>query len=208
MSGVDSMAVEAVIFDLGNVILPFDHHTVSQRLSALSPKCEGEIFRTLFRSQLGRDYDLGQVSSTEFFCQARSALHLDVGFGEFREIWCDIFSLNEGVARIIEALKGRASLFLLSNTNEMHFKHVRRHFEVVNLFDEALLSYQLGLQKPDPQIWQEAVRRAGVLPRQCAYVDDVEEYVEVARGLGLYAIHFRGVERLRRELEGLVPSLQ
>jgi putative hydrolase of the HAD superfamily len=106
------------------------------------------------------------------------------------------------VAQLIQELRGRMRLFLLSNTNAMHFDHIRRRFEVLEAFEEALLSFELGVGKPEPEIWREALRRAGLPPARCAYVDDILEYVETARRLGLKGLHFQGAGRLRRELEG------
>lgn len=193
-----------VIFDLGGVIVDFDHHTVSRRLSPFSPRTEGEIFQALFQSQLGRDYDLGRMSSEEFFQRAWEALELDLEFGEFQEIWSDIFSLNEEVARLLEELRGRVHLFLLSNTNALHFAHIRRHFPVLEVFEEMLLSFELGMRKPDPRIWQEALQRAGLPAERAAYVDDSLEYVAVARRLGLKGLHFQSSGNLRRELRELL----
>jgi putative hydrolase of the HAD superfamily len=201
--GMVGVGVEVVVFDLGNVIVEFDHRTVSHRLSQSSPRLEGEIFEVLFRSELSEDYGSGRVSSLEFYRRCRDRLQLEVDFEEFRAVWSDIFSLNREVAEYVDELGARVRLFLLSNTNEMHYDHISRHFGVAGLFDEVLLSYQLGVRKPDPRIWQEALRRAGVSASACAYVDDIEEYVEVARELGLRGVHFRGAEALRRELEGL-----
>jgi len=70
----------------------------------------------------------------------------------------------------------------------------------LDLCDEITLSYELRLGKPEPDIYRHSLERLGLQPHETLFVDDREENVEAAVALGLQAIRFAGIERLRAEL--------
>ena len=89
--------IEVILYDLGNVILPFSHYQIAEKLSRLSQKREDrdpqEIFSYLFDFQHGlvNRFDLGQVSPEEFFQSIKDHLALSISFDQFIPIWTDIF---------------------------------------------------------------------------------------------------------------------
>src|SRR4030042_5392781 len=104
--------IEVILFDLGNVILPFDHHQMGEKLLQFSLKKETEdpkkIFAYLFDLHTGAVhlYETGKMSSLEFFQSLKDFFHLKISFDEFTTIWNDIFTENEDVSDIIRSLKG------------------------------------------------------------------------------------------------------
>ena len=86
---------------------------------------------------------------------------------------------------LVESLFGRVKVLLLSNTNVHPHRLVRPLLPLLERFDSLVLSYELGLAKPDPAIFAEALRRAGTAAARTAFFDDVEAYVEAARALGI-----------------------
>ncbi|MBU0581138.1 MAG: HAD-IA family hydrolase, partial [Candidatus Margulisbacteria bacterium] len=110
-----------------------------------------------------RSYDEGKISTDEFFREISSRLKLNISFAEFKPIWQNIFRLNRGVKEMILRLKKRYRLFLLSNTNELHFDFVKKKYDVLGLLDDYILSYKVGFSKPHPRIFQEALKKADVL---------------------------------------------
>ena len=89
---------------------------------------------------------------------------------------------------------------LLSNTNDIHFRFIRKHYPVLRHFDDFVLSYEVGVMKPDAGIYAEALRRAGVPPSECFFVDDKQVNVDAARKAGIDAVRFEGRERLESQL--------
>ncbi len=143
------------VFDLGNVILPFDNHQIAEKLhgrSGLRDTCTpSDIFRYLFDWEKGsiNGYEEGLCSSLEFFFEVRDRYKLDLGFDEFKDIWNDIFAENTEVSEIVTCLKARGfPLFLLSNTNELHFAYILERYPIVRLMDEWILSFEVGAKKP------------------------------------------------------------
>lgn len=189
-----------VAFDLGNVILPFDFFICCQRLAGYSPYSPQHIYQHIFKSSIIYAYEQGRLSSEEFFDQLQDELQLRLGFSSFCHVWGDIFTENRAVAQIIKGLRNGYRLFLLSNTNELHFEYVYQKFDVLRLFEEYILSYQVGYMKPNAHIYQQALKLAGIPAKKIIYIDDILEYTQAAGKAGIRGIHFTSVPRLEQEL--------
>ncbi len=199
-------SIEVILYDLGNVILPFDHFQIAEKLSRFSEKTEfrdpTKIFSYLFDFEKGavNGYEAGKVSSSQFFESLKRTLQLSLSFEEFIPIWNEIFVENKDVIRIILSQKGRWKLGLLSNTNPLHFDYALSKFSILRVFDRWILSHEVGLKKPAVEIFQRAIEWASVEPPRILFIDDMKRHVEVAASLGMQGIHFLSAERLREEL--------
>ena len=204
-------SIEAILYDLGNVILPFNHYQIAEKLSRFSQKRElrdpKKIFSYLFDLQKGiiNDFDVGKVSPREFFQTIKENLGLSISFDEFIPIWNDIFFENVEVSQIVLSQKGRWRLGLLSNTDPLHFNYVLSKFSIVRVFDKWILSYEVGFKKPAVEIFQMAIAWASVEPQKILFIDDTKKHVEVAISLGMQGIHFISAEQLKKELMFHLP---
>ncbi len=194
------MAIKTVVFDLGNVLLSFDHMRSCRAISSLSGFPAQKIYDEVFGSELEMQYDLGEISSAEFARRVKDAFGLAVDDREVQRIWADVFRPVSGMEELVLSLKGGYKLALLSNTNEWHFEHCLRTFPVLQQFEEFLLSYRLGSRKPDPAIFKEALRRTATAPEHCLYIDDIPDYILSAESLGINALCFEGIDKLRSEM--------
>ena len=198
--------IQVILFDLGNVILPFNNYQIAEKLSPFCQKKEfqdpKQIFSYLFDLEKGRinDFDRGKLSPPEFFQSVKQSLDLSLSFEEFIPIWTDIFTENREVSQIILSLKGRGRLGLLSNTDPLHFSYILSTFPVIRIFDKYILSYEVGFNKPDVRIFQKAMEWAAVDPKEILFIDDTKTHVETAVSLGMQGIHFISSDQLREEL--------
>jgi putative hydrolase of the HAD superfamily len=198
--------IEVILFDLGNVILPFNHYQIAERLSRFSQRKEFQdpqrIFPFLFDFEKGavNGYEVGKVSSIQFFNFLKEYLHLSLSFEGFIPLWNDIFTEDQGVSEIIRSLKGRKKLGLISNTNPLHFDYILAKFPVVQIFDKWILSHKAGFKKPAVEIFQKAIEWASVEPEKILFIDDIKGHVEVAVSLGMRGIHFISAQQLKEEI--------
>jgi len=191
---------KAVIFDLGKVLIHFDFRRGYQALEGLCPYPAAEIPRRIAPTGLVERFETGLVEPHDFVEQLSSAIGLRTDYAGFCDIWNGIFQEPLIPERILEGLAARYRLVLLSNTNAIHFESIRARYPLLRHFHELVLSYQVRAMKPDPAIFQEAVRRAGCLPQECFYTDDIAAYVEAARALGIDAVRFESAAQIEREL--------
>ena len=192
--------IRTIISDLGNVLLHFDHMQSCRRLAKSCHLSPEQIYDAMFDSDLVRDYDLGRISSETFGRRSMERLKVNLEMDQIRDIWSDIFHPVSGMEELITSLKENYRLVLLSNTNEWHFEHCYKTFPVVCLFEHLALSYKLGCQKPDREIFEKALAMAGAHPEETLYIDDIPVYVDTARRLGVKAICFKDRDQLAKEM--------
>jgi putative hydrolase of the HAD superfamily len=198
--------IKVILFDLGNVILPFNHYQIAERLSRFSQKKEFQdpkrIFSYLFDFERGavNGYEIGKVSSTQFFESLKEYLHLSLSFEDFIPIWNDIFTEDQKVSKIIRSLKGKKKIGLISNTNPLHFDYILAKFPVIKVFDKWILSHEVGFKKPAIEIFQKAIEWGSVEPEKILLIDDMKKHVDVAISLGMQGIHFTSADQLKEEL--------
>lgn len=184
--------IAAVAFDLGNVLVRVDHFRFCRGLAAAAPGPLNpeEVYARVFDSGLEPDYDTGRLSSREFYRRITRFFQLTLDYPKFCALWTDIFDPMEDMEEVVGHLKGRYPLFLVSNTNPLHFYYIRRRFPLVRHFRGFILSYRVGSRKPEAGIYQALIQETGQPPGRCLFIDDIMPFVEAARRQGLRAWHF------------------
>lgn len=195
--------IEAVIFDLGNVLIDFDHRIAAKKIAEFTGKTGEEIYNLFFDSQLTRSFEEGKISPRQFFSGVKEILGVSIDYDEFSAVWNGIFFFSQknlGVYNIARSLKKRYRIALLSNINALHLEYVRKTFPVFDAFDYFIASCEVGSCKPDPDIYQKALEVLKAEPQNVFYTDDRIELVESANRLGIKGFVFRGVEQLKSDL--------
>ncbi len=195
-----------IFFDLGNVILPFNHYQIAERLSLYVKEKQLQsspmIFSYLFDLKKGKinEFDTGKISPQEFFQSIKKDLGLSLSYDEFIPIWNDIFMEDPEVSKMIQSLKKRWRLGLLSNTDPLHVDYILSKFPILKAFEKRIFSYEVGFKKPAVEIFQKAIEWASVKPQKILFIDDIKEHIEVAVSLGMQGIHFVSAKQLRETL--------
>jgi putative hydrolase of the HAD superfamily len=198
-------------FDLGNVLLYFDHETACRQMAAVATTeahrvLPGDVRRIVFESELENLYETGQVTSREFYEAFCEAVGTRPDFDHLLHAACDIFWPNVSIKPVIGALRhANQPLGLLSNTNEAHWQYVSRgrYGLIPSAFDVLALSYELKAMKPDPMIFFRAAELAGVPPREIFYVDDRADNLAAAREVGYHTVLYSTTSELVVELREL-----
>lgn len=196
--------IKTIIFDLGNVILNFDHNPICEKIARNSKYSRDDIYNISLNSEEFRLYDNGRIRSEELFQWVLKRFDINISYEIFQSIWTGNFSLNNSIEVLLSNLKKNGyNLILLSNTNELHFDFIRENFRVIDVFDDLILSYKLGYSKPHMEIFIEALRKADSLAEDCVYIDDIEEFCKAAAKHGINSIIYRSTGQLIMELKEL-----
>lgn len=198
--------IKAVIFDLGNVLLDFDHGIAAKKIARLSHKSIEEIFNLFFDSPLTGMFEEGRISEREFFSGVKKMLGLKIDFKSFLPVWNEIFFFSEknrAACKIAAGLRAGYKTAVLSNINAAHHKYIKNTFPVFQDFSAVLTSYELGMRKPDPRIYKKAMQALGAAGEEIFYTDDRPELVESAKGLGIHGFTFTGAGQLEKDLASL-----
>jgi HAD superfamily hydrolase (TIGR01509 family) len=91
-------------------------------------------------------------------------------------------------------------LFLLSNTNALHFDYIQENYPVLKHFFQFILSYKVGSRKPEKGIYEYLLQQAGLPPEQILFIDDKMPFVAAAREHGIQAWQFTSREALQQQL--------
>jgi FMN phosphatase YigB (HAD superfamily) len=193
---------QAVVFDLGKVLLDFDYPRAVQNLVEHCAMSRDELLHLLQGPNLLR-YESGGFTSLEFFEEIRLASRFCQDFGTFETIFGDIFTPIDSMVQFHEQLRTRGvQTYIFSNTNEIAVNHLLRTYPFLRTFDGHIFSYEHRAMKPDPAIYrvvEKESRRAG---SSLIYIDDRKENVEQGEAFGWKTIHHRDpVETIARATE-------
>ena len=194
--------IKAILFDLGNTLIPFDYSRGFSRIAPFSSCPVEEMRRRIAASDLAQRFETGRMSGPQFVREFSELLELrPLDYRHFCDIWCSIFLPETLIPdRMILELRQNHRLVLLSNTNEIHFSMIWNNYPLLRHFHELVLSHRIGAMKPAPEIYRAAVERAGCRPEECFYSDDMPAFVDAARREGLDAVQFQSLPQLEQEL--------
>lgn len=194
--------IKAIIFDLGNVLIDFNHRIAAKKISCFTDKNPEEIFELFFDSQLTSLFEEGKITPEDFFLRVKKKLNLKLDYNEFVPIWNEIFFLtekNHEVYNLAKSLKKYYKLALLSNINILHFEFLLKNFPVFDVFNNIITSYEIGARKPSPLIYNKSLEILRVLPYEAFYTDDRPELAKFAKKLGIQAFVFSNIEQLKKD---------
>jgi putative hydrolase of the HAD superfamily len=197
-------APQFLYFDLGNVLLMFDHRRGCRQMAELTDTDPQLVWNFAFESGLELEYEAGLVSSQEFYQRFCEATGTRPDFDKLAVAASDIFEVNVPVKAIVgQLLAAGHRLGLLSNTNEMHWRFLSddRYGMIPAAFEQVVLSYEVKSVKPDPTIFRIAAKKAGLRPNQIFYVDDVAGHVAAAREVGFDAVQYSSPQTLVDDLK-------
>ena len=204
MTQRETVRIKAIIFDMGNVLISFDARKSSRAFSKILGVSEQELWEAFFVSDIEKSYTRGEISSEEFFKSVRARFPgRTIDFATFSRLWNDIFTENKDMEGLLAKLKKRYPLYLISNTNELHFEHVKARFNVLKYFTKCFPSHEVGVRKPDPKMFRHVLSDIRLAPKETVFIDDVEEFVEGAKRVGMRAIQFKSLATLEAELRKL-----
>jgi len=186
------------------VIIFFDNDIFFRKIANYSPFSMKEIAAlTSAHFDLVEYFDKGKMTPQEFYRQVTKAFKAKIDYDTFYSIYSDVFSPNPPVLEVMKRLKKNYKILLLSNTDVVRFGFIKKKFPKILIFNEYVLSYEVGLMKPDPGIYQEALKKAGAEARECVFIDDIKENVEAAMRLGIHGIQMEPETDLEAVLLGM-----
>lgn len=192
----------AIVFDLGNVLLPFDYKNMTDKLDKVKPGLGKYFIDTYFANyDFHRGYERGEISEEKFIERMLEILDHKVDAETFSRYFSEIFVENKKVTALLPELKKKYKLFLLSNTNSIHEEYGWGDCKFLEHFDSLILSHKAGAVKPEEKIYRAVEKISGLPSEEHIFVDDIEEYVNAAKSLGWDGIQFKSNEYFFDEMK-------
>ena len=199
-------AIDVLFLDLGNVLAFHDNEKLFREMASAFEVPVEEVRIRLDDGVWGRA-NRGQLPGDRLRQELVLRLGKSVDEARWLELWSCHFTVNRAMVEAVESLAGRVPLALLSNTHDQHVDYLRPRLPVLERFEALILSCEVGAVKPEPRIFEHALRELRVEGHRAAFFDDVPEYARAAVRSGLQGHVFEDVESFARDLALLGVSL-
>lgn len=198
--------IQTVIFDLSEVLIA-GLLGVEQQLAPRVGRPEADVLDAFGGARL-EALCCGRLSEDRFLAQILEEQGWDVTAGELKvAIRRNLERRVEGMDALLEQLRGRYELALLSDHAAEWVAHIRAVHPFLQAFSAQFFSYELGMTKRETATFEIALAALGRAPADCLFIDDSATNVRVARSLGIESIRFTGAPQLAVRLAplGVVP---
>ncbi len=193
--------ITTVFFDLGGVLLELRPDKTVNYLA----ECSGldrETVENSFPLEDYYQYERGIMDEAHFFNLWQEAMGGNaLPLTDFYTAWDNLIGHELATTNILTKIKPHHQVWLLSNTNAHHIRYQTPKFPFFDQVDGKIYSYLEGYRKPEPEIFNLALDRAGATPDESLFIDDMQVNVDQARKMGITTIHFTSPEELEIELK-------
>ena len=210
-----SAEIKNIIFDLGGVILDIDETITLNELNKKGVDGPKLLDSKEFR-ELDERFERGIVSARTFRKQAKILVgQPNMSDADFDYIWNSmLLDIPRERIQALEEIKKHYNIFLMSNTNEIHYDLYVRDLQLRfgykqfdDLFHKSYFSFDVHLMKPDPLFFEYILDHQNIKPEETLFIDDTETNVKIARRLGIKTYNIRRDELVRNLFEnGILRS--
>ncbi len=189
--------IKHIIFDLGEVIINVNPPAVKAWMKNKGVGNVDELHLKLLDKDLYHQLEKGMISPDEFRTAIREIIDIPLSDLELDEAWnAMLLDIPPERIKFMTRLKSKYRLYLLSNTNHIHWLSYDQYFQdtfdypsINTFFTNTWYSYLMGVRKPDPEIFKMVLKEGQFDPKEVAFIDDLIENVEAANALGIHGVH-------------------
>lgn len=204
-------SIKNIIFDLGNVIINIDTQRTANEMQKLGFKDFEKTYSLLSQTNLFNNLEKGLITPEKFHEEINSKLITKVSSEKINKAWgAMLLDFPKERIELLQKLNKKYRLFLLSNTNEIHYNQYNNDlvkqfgFGLSSLFEKAYYSFELGMRKPDTEFFEYVLNDSNLNPFETLFIDDLDKNIETASRLGLNVIWIDSEknENINKKLEG------
>jgi putative hydrolase of the HAD superfamily len=199
--------VRNVILDLGGVVFEWDPDAILEGYYA-DPGARGPMKAALFQHPDWLRMDRGDLSEAEVLArlEQRTGLPNAELVGLFEAIRASLRPKADTLALLEHLVRREVPLYCLSNMSATTFTHLRERHAFFSMFKGIVISGQINLMKPEPEIFEHVLREYALVRDQTIFVDDHPANIEAARTLGLHAVLFSDARQCESDLNPLLVA--
>jgi glucose-1-phosphatase len=198
LDSIDKKSISNIVFDWGGVITNINFDATIKAFADLGFASIENIFANYHQQELFSKLEKGQVEPKEYYNEMRLISGTSLSDTEIQKAWCKML-LNTPISRIelLKRLRENYKLYLLSNTNKIHSDYYTDYLEneynidYEGLFNKVYYSHELGMRKPDLEIFEFVLADETLIPQKTLFIDDTEINVDIASSAGIIALHLR-----------------
>ncbi len=191
--------IKTIIFDLGGVYLNRGLWTFWDYIEDKFGIPAQEV-RKNFLEYYG-PYFSGEISEKNFWQQHLKDLKIKKDWKNLRKILLDSFKPQKEMPELINKLRKNYRIGLLSDQTKEWWPYLDKKYEISKNFDFTVISYKIGFNKPQPEIYKIALKKSKCKSEECLFIDDLEHNLEPAKKLGMKTLFFENPKQIKKELE-------
>jgi glucose-1-phosphatase len=201
----ENHAIKAVIFDVGGVLLRTEDRGPREQMAKRLGLTYDDLSTLVFDSELAAKSTIGEVDEIEVWNHVQEKFGLSQEeMDHFRHNFWAGDRLDLELIDFIRSLRNNYRVGLLSNAWTGTRASLTDRFSFLDAFDVSIFSAEVGLKKPEPEIYEMILEQLEVEPSEAVFVDDFAENITAARQLGMHAVHFKSREQVIGEIKGLL----
>lgn len=184
--------ITTLIFDFGGVIINLDLPTCIQNLKELGVDNVEQYLSNFGQKEFFLQFEKGQIGIPEFRTEIRKLAGVKLTDDQIDSAWCSFLTdIPAEKLALLSELKKKYRMLLLSNTNPLHIEvsaageFAKAGKTIHDFFDKCYFSYEMGMAKPDKEIFEAVLSDAGVKPEECLFLDDGPKNIDMADKLGI-----------------------
>lgn len=189
--------IKALIFDFGGVLINIDYSATIRAFQKLGIHDFDGMYSQAMQSNLFDELEIGKISPQRFINGLLDFLPAGTSPNKVVEAWnAMILNVPPSSIELLKQLKSQGyTLFMLSNTNEIHINAAYREWDKVSderpqaLFNHVYLSNEIGMRKPNSEIFEFVCQEQAFKPSETLFIDDSIQHIEAAKKVGLNTFH-------------------
>ncbi len=191
--------IKAVIFDLGGVLFTNGTKKFIQDVSQ-TYDLDPQLVKEVMDGELGSQYREAKITRDEFWRAALEKLSISESIDSLERQWIDGYELIEGTKDIILELSKKYKVFYLSDNVRERVDKINSKYNFLEWFEDGIFSHEVGVRKPNPEIYKYTLKKAQVNPNEAIFIDDKQSALDPAKEMGITTILFESPEQLRTRL--------
>lgn len=189
--------LQAIIFDLGGVLIDIDYNVLRDSFARLGLGDFDAQFSKARQQRLFDRYETGEIATPVFRSSLSELIGKPTSDEAIDQAWnAMIFELPAHRLELLQKTRGSYRTFLLSNTNEVHMDFIHEYMTRTHgtprldpYFEKVYLSYEMGLRKPDPEIFKRVLEENSLKAESTLFIDDSPQHIQAAASLGIQTYH-------------------
>ncbi|MBD99468.1 MAG: haloacid dehalogenase [Verrucomicrobia bacterium] len=196
--------IKNIIFDLGNVIINLDIEASNKAFTQLLGPQKQKFFDQLQSIGVFQDFEKGTIDENEFVQFIQNLNKKAISSASIVQAWNSmLLNIPENRFGLLKEIKRSYRTFCLSNTNQLHADFIHEDLKknkglnrLDSLFEKVYLSHEIGMRKPDLEIFQFVLNQHDLKPAETLFIDDTEGHLKGAAKLGIKTLHIKGNDKI------------
>lgn len=185
--------LSTLIFDLGGVIVNLDLPLCISSLKQLGAVDVEKYLSNYGQAGFFLQWEKGEIGIDTFRNEIRAICSGNPSDEDIDAAWCAFLQdIPAERVQLLLQLKKNYQLLLLSNSNPLHIgvstkqELARQGYRLEDIFDQCFISYEMGLTKPHPDIFEQLLKDAGLSAQECLFLDDGPKNIDTAKSMGFH----------------------